>query len=105
MADAEARLVGHESRGAPRALRARENGRRFIRVIACRGSGKSSAGAERSKLKKFWGHRTTEIPRLHRPGLLRRRPASCPGRTVAAVAAVSSFKKSLSSMTQLLRQC
>src|SRR5438034_9518368 len=98
MADAEARLVGHEPRGAPRTLRARENGRRFIRVIACRGSGKSSAGAKRSQLKKFWGHRTTEIPRLNRPGLLRRRSASCAGRPVAAGAAVSSFKYALSAM-------
>src|SRR5207249_3521684 len=49
--------------------------------------------------------RTTEIPWLHRSGLLRRRVASCPGGTLAAFAAVSSFKKSIGPMTELLRGC
>ncbi len=55
-----------------RTLRAAENEWRFIRVIAFRGGGKSSAGPKRSQLKSSWRHRTTEIPRLHCPGLLRR---------------------------------
>src|SRR5262245_50198456 len=100
MAHTETRLVGHESGSAPRALCAGKNRRRVIRIIAFGGGGKSSARPKRSRLKRVCGHRTTQISRLHRSGLLRRRFAGCSGGTVAALAAVSSRQKPLGTMTR-----
>src|SRR4029077_18257469 len=90
---------------ASRTLCARKNRRRIIRIITFGGSGKSSARPKGSRLKRFRRHRTTQISRLHRSRLLWRRPAGCSGGTVAAFAAVSCFKKSLGTMTRLLRGC
>src|SRR5262249_38411276 len=72
--------------------------RRIIRIIAFGGSCKSSTRAKKSRLKRFRGHRTTQISRVHRSRLLRRRPAGCSSGTVAAFAAVSFLEKSLGSM-------
>src|SRR4030095_13016770 len=103
MAHAETRLVGHESGSAPRALRARKNRRRVIRIISFGGGGKSSARPKGSRLKGFRGRGPTPISRLNRSCLLRRRPAGGSGGTVAALAAVSSRQKPIGTMTRLLR--
>src|SRR4029077_9166531 len=103
MAHVETRLVRHESGRSSRALRARKNRQRVIRIITFGGGGKSSARSKGSRLKRFRGHGTTQISRLHRSRLLRRRPAGCSGGTGAASAAVSSCEKSLGTMTRLLR--
>src|SRR5262245_63691985 len=100
MAHAETRLVGYKFGSPSRALRPRKNRRRIIRIIPFRGGGKSSPRAKESRLKRFGGNWTTQISRLHRSRLLRRRPAGCSGGTIAAFAAVSSFQKSLSPMTR-----
>src|SRR4029077_10483368 len=105
MAYLETRLVGHESGSASRTLRARKNRRRIIRIVAFRGGGKSSARPKGSRLKRFRGHRTTQISRLHRSRVLRRRPAGSSGGTGAALAAVSSFEKSHGTMRRSLRGC
>src|SRR5262249_20462213 len=67
--------------------------------------GKSSAWPKGSGLKKFRRQRTTQISRLHRSRLLRRRSAGRSGGARAAFAAVSSFEKSLDPMTRLFRGC
>src|SRR5436190_843087 len=103
MAHVETRLVGDQSGSAPRPLRARKNRRRVIRVIAFGSGRKSEARPKGSRLKRFRGRGTTEIFRLHRSSLLRRRSASCSGGTGATFAAVSSVEKSLGTMTRLLR--
>src|SRR5262249_30506772 len=105
MAHLETRLVGHQSRSASRTLRARKNRRRIIRIITFGGGGKSSARPKGSGLKKFRRQRTTQISRLHRSRLLRRRSAGRSGGACAAFAAVSSFEKSLDPMTRLFRGC
>src|SRR5918996_3505317 len=100
MAHVETRLVRHKSGSPSRTLRARKNRRRIIRIITFGGGGKSSARPKGSQLKRFRGHRTTQISRLHRSHLLRRRPAGCSGGAGAAFAAVSSFEKSFGTMTR-----
>src|SRR5437763_6117112 len=103
MAHVETRLVGDQSGSAPRPLRARKNRWRIIRIIALGGGGKSSARPRRSRLKRFHGRGTTEISRLYRSRLLRRRSASCSGGAGASFAAVSSHEKPVGTMTRLLR--
>src|SRR5207248_399675 len=103
MLNDKTRLVGDQSGSAPRPLRARKNRRRVIRVIAFGSGRKSEARPKGSRLKRFRGRGTTEIFRLHRSSLLRRRSASCSGGTGASFAAVSSLKKSFGTMTRLLR--
>src|SRR5437762_9418995 len=103
MAHVETRLVGDQSGSAPRPLRARKNRRRVIRVIAFGSGRKSEAGSKGSRLKRFGRRGTTEIFRLYRSSLLRRRSAGFSGGAGASFAAVSSHEKPVGTMTRLLR--
>src|SRR5205807_1214249 len=60
---------------------------------------------KQSWLKGLRRHRTTQISRVHRSRLLRRRPAGCSGGTSTAFAAVSVLKKPIGTMTRLFQSC